>query len=483
MGSSFGTYIDPGSAFKDGTSLKEIQIEHIQDAHDIIGQRPSGRFTPIVLKPATSVASCCCCPCPFIQIPHGFSAIVTAFDSVKDGDVEDGTWSSGCHAITPCTCCFYKVDKLVAKQLIVFDTPVKDCKTKDAITINIDVMLVFEIFEAKTFVYQIGPERFDDLLRAKQDEALRAIANETALEDVYDLHSKNTEDIISNMNEQFAQFGVRVVSFAIQGVTMPPEMAKDLQDRTLFDAKDTMNRMKQEYDRLELNNSEGKMKLQEECSNKQMAADQFAEVTKSKAIKETGMVVATTEKQLAELRSTKEVEVNQMLQEADLTAAEEKAKILAMEREVWATTSAEVGNLDAESNAYVKQKAAEAEITVAEKLANGKRALGEAEGAAAQAFAAKRTQESDMARLNILEQLVANPELQIATSQENSLGMNKENDLVASVTAQGLEALRAKLAEITTTSLKKLDPANRQPTQQSMGARSSQQQPLLGLKR
>jgi regulator of protease activity HflC (stomatin/prohibitin superfamily) len=368
-------------------------------------------------------------------------------------------------------CCFYKVDKLVSKQYVIFDTPVKDCKTKDAITINIDVMLVFEIYEAKTFYYQIGPERFDDLLRAKQDEALRHIANETALEDAYDLHSQNTDEIVTSMNEQFAQFGVRVVSFAIQGVSMPPEMAKDLQDRTLFDAKDTMNRMKQEYDRLELNNSEGKAKLQEECSNKQMAAEQYAEVTKSKAIKETGMVVATTEKALAELRAQKEVEVNQMLAETDLQASEERAKILSMEREVWATTSAEVGALEAESESYVKQKAAEAEIQVAEKLANGKRALGDAEGSAAQAFAAKRMQEAELGRLNILDQLITNPELQIATSQENSLGLNNDNAAVASVTQQGLEALRAKLAEITTNSISKL-----QPRQQIMDS----SRPLLG---
>ena len=41
------------------------------------------------------------------------------------------------------------------------------------------------------------------------------------------------------------------------------------------------------------------------------------------------------------------------------------------------------------------------------------------------------------------------PEVQIATTQENTVNLNQEKALVSQVAQQGLEALRARLAETT----------------------------------
>jgi len=451
MGNAYGGWSDPPAPGKEGTTLIELNIKNLSDAHDIVGERPLGN-TPVTLVPVNSMGGCCglCC---YVAIPSGFSAIVSKFGAVVEGDMEDGTWSPGCHCFNP----LLKVDKLVSKQLIIFDTPVRDVKTKDAITVNIDVLISFEIVRATDFVYSIGPEKFDDLLRASQDEALRQMANETLVENIYDLHGANTEHIVKDMNAKFEKYGILIHHFTVKNVRIPKEMGDDFEEKTLFDSKTTMKHMKQESDRLNLNNIEGKQKLKEECENARQAAEQQALVVKTQAIRDTSEVVAQTQKDISELEASWNIQKQQIIADSELEIQKLKSQILSIEREIKSKTSADCGKLEAEAQAYQKQKQAEAAVAVAEKLANGKKALGEAEGEGANAFLARRQQEADMKRLEILEQLVHNQGIQIATSQENHVSLSEENKVVTQVAQQGLEALRAKLAEITATSLAKLE--------------------------
>lgn len=455
MGNSYGGWFEPGAPQKEGTTLIELQIHNIQDAHDIIGERPGECYTPVTLVPQKSHATCCCAPLCWVSVPHGFSAIVTRFGAVIDGDEDDGTFSSGCH----CMSLLNSVDKLVTKQMIIFDTPVKDCKTKDAITVNIDVMVLFEITKARDFVYSIGPEKFDDLLRASQDEALRQMAMETVVSKIYDLHGADTDHIIKDMNAKFEQYGVHVHHFTVKNVTIPPEMAADFEDKTLFDSKTTMKHKQQAFDRLKLNNEEGKEKLREECTNAWRAAEQQAEVTKIKVLKETAELISNTGSMIARQEAERTQVARQVLTDSELQVSEIKSKILVLEREVKSKTQAQAGRLDAESQAYKKKKETDAMFETAQRLASGKTALGEAEGSASEAFAARRAHEAEMKRLDVLEQLVMKQDVMIATTQENTMSLNPDNQVVTQVAQQGLEALRAKFAEITATSVSKLQAA------------------------
>jgi len=87
----------------------------------------------------------------------------------------------------------------------------------------------------------------------------------------------------------------------------------------------------------------------------------------------------------------------------------------------------------------------------------GKKALAEAEGAAASAFAPRRAQEQELERLKILDKLAHNSNIKIVTSLENNSGLAPDNSLVAQVVQQSMEAFRMKMAEMTSNSVTKLD--------------------------
>ncbi|CAK0798274.1 unnamed protein product, partial [Prorocentrum cordatum] len=143
----------------------------MRDAHSVAGLTPDN-FVPVSIVPRASHSACCCgcCSCCWTSIPSGFSAIVSAWGRDVDGAEDDGTWDPGFHWMCP----WHRVSRLVSRQLVIFDTPVKAVKTQDNVPVQLDVLIVFEIVKATDFIYNIGPEKFDDLLRSSQEEVPEA---------------------------------------------------------------------------------------------------------------------------------------------------------------------------------------------------------------------------------------------------------------------------------------------------------------------
>jgi len=452
MGNS-SPWVSPINAIKkDGDTLAEVVLNHIRDAHKVAGMTPE-EFVPVTFLPLKSASNCCGCPLCMVSIPSGFSAMVSRFGADVPGSEPDGTWAPGCHCFMP----WYSVNRLVSRQLIIFDTPVRDCKTLDNITVNIDVLIVLEIVKADLFVYGLGPEKLDSLLRASQEEVLRQVAFEIPVEKIYDLHGVSTETWVQSLNKNFAPYGVEVHHFTVRNVQIPTDMAQDFEDKTLFESKTIESKMQQDSDRLALGNDEERQKLKEECENARMAAEEQAVTTKAQIVKEVREVLASTDKDMAVLEAQRVAEVADLIATCNLQVAKTKAAIMTKERENQARIGAEVAKLEAEAEAYEKQKKAAARMEASRKIALGKTSVAEAEGNATEAFRARRQQDQDMARLDILEKIALNSNIKIATSLENNMGLAPDNSLVSQVAQQGMEAFRMRLAEMTASSVGKLD--------------------------
>jgi len=383
----------------------------------------------------------CCFPMMAVSIPEGFNAIVTKFGAVVEGTGEGGTFPAGIHKFPP----FYSVDKLVPKQCFIFNTPVKDVKTSDNVTVNIDVMMVFRIEKARDFVYQIGPAKFDDLLRAMQDEALRQIAIETPIDKIRDLHGAKTSHIVEDLNQKVEKYGVRILHFIIEQVSIPQVMADDFEEKTLYDPKTQLKQTNQEKDRLTLNNQEGQQKLRDECHNMQLAAEQTATVVKAQPVRETQSVLAKAKKDIAEIVAQNAAEEKQVRVNAELEVSKITAEIMKLGQTNKPKIDVETGKLQAEAESYCKERLAESRIICARKLAEAKKKMGVAEGESSEAFAAARAFEADMKRLDILEQILKNKDVTIKTSNDLIVGLNPNNLVVAQVAMDAIEALRTKL--------------------------------------
>lgn len=449
-----GKWISPDPRTKEGTKLCEIIVPHIRDAHDVVGLQPEN-FTPVVVRPLAAVSSkCFCCGlCGWTSVPSGFVAMVSRWGADISGDAEDGSWDAGFHCIWP----WHSVDRLVSKQLIVFDAPVKACKTKDDINVNIETLVVLEIEQAFDFVYKLGPDKLDDILRAMQEEILRSLVAEVGVEDIYDLQGSQTVGYVDVMNEQLRDFGVHVQQFIVRNVSIPPDMAKDYEDKTLYESQTFESKMKQESDQLALDNAEAKQKLREESDNLLMASEEELLTALAQASKDTAETRVNAETELLLLGTQRHAEVEDIRTTSALEQAKLLANIMDQKRRTAAEIEMETGKLDAEARAYEMTRQATGKMEASAKTSEGKLVLAQAEGNAIEAFGPRRAQEQEIRRYDILERMAENNAINVVTSLENSMGLAPNNSLVTQVAQQGMEAIRMKLAEVTSASAKKVD--------------------------
>jgi regulator of protease activity HflC (stomatin/prohibitin superfamily) len=463
MGQCFSekTWHSPNPPVKEGTVLKEIAIYHIRDAHTIISMNVDG-YTPVSLVPDAAASNVFGCPCCWVGIPAGFSAMVTRFGKDLEGaDPENPeqkpkggmAWEPGLHCWLP----WYKVARMVSNQSIIFDTPVKSCKTKDDVNVDIDVLIDFAIVDARTFVHGLGPEKLDDLLRASQEESLRSMVGEIEVDNIFDLYGKETEKWVIEMNKMFLELGVKIKGFTVKNVKIPDDMATHFEQTTLYESKTVEKQRQQEVDTLAITHDEEKQELEDTLKNTKMSKEEETVTIKAKMSKEVEEVIANSNKELQLAQSQRKAALADLETGAMVEFAQLEADTMKLKREVQCKLDLEVGKLQAEADAYEIQKRALARMEAVEKVAEGKKAIAEAEGDAIEAFKLRRHQEAELARLDIVEKLANNRNIQIASSQENNTGLAPDNSLVAQVAQQGLEAVRMKLAEMTAASAAKLD--------------------------
>jgi hypothetical protein len=175
-GQSFVTQIPDGNNHQ--TRLLYCETWRVDSANRLFGACYNGN-TVIIINPGRNPIK------PYIRVPEGMYALVQSqgrdLDHESEG-VKSAVWPAGFHWADP----FTKVSHLVTKQFVVFETPVKGCKTADDVTVRIDMCLIFRIMGDVTkgedpglvrrFVYELGPNGLEVQLRAAQDEAVRGLA-------------------------------------------------------------------------------------------------------------------------------------------------------------------------------------------------------------------------------------------------------------------------------------------------------------------
>eukprot|EP00956_Cyclotella_meneghiniana_P008074 scaffold10767_cov65-Cyclotella_meneghiniana.AAC.5 len=150
----------------------------------------------LLLRPSRGVK-------PYICIPSGMYALVSRHGAdIKYIDRVSGrssyVWPAGLHLAAP----WVRISALVTQQTVVLDLPVKACKTKDNVTVNINVALAFRIMGngelgedpelVRKFVYELKPRGLEQQLRDAQDEAVRGLARSLKHTEIYGIRSGHT---------------------------------------------------------------------------------------------------------------------------------------------------------------------------------------------------------------------------------------------------------------------------------------------------
>ncbi|OWY97641.1 hypothetical protein PHMEG_00031783 [Phytophthora megakarya] len=397
-------------------------------------------------------------------------------DYVKSDGSHTPVWPPGMHFAS----LFTQISQLVTKQYIVFDTPVKGCKTADNVTVGIDMCLILRIMgdESKgedpglvrRFVYELGPNGLEIQLRAAQDEAVRALARSVEHTEVYQLRDGTmrerfttgalnartnrtreidelnpfnspksekgtesdefsdkkvlycvTEDIKHNLNEQFNPYGVQITSVAITNVSLPQEFQTQMESRTTHLSEIKEQKMKQLNDMQMLQFKEEIDTTQLKRKMIYLEAEQTGKAKCAEIRKGIDLIKAQTELTDGEIIQKTNVTCNNRDVETALKIAEIEAETVRISAEINSHCDAEIALINAEKNALqMKLDAITGEI-LASAEAKVAEIIARAEGEAADKLEKYRKHTLNMKKLDMLGSLAKNDKTVVSSDTSNSL--------------------------------------------------------------
>jgi regulator of protease activity HflC (stomatin/prohibitin superfamily) len=457
------------------TRLLYTETSSVDKANRVFGACYNGN-TVIMINPRASMFR------PYIRVPEGMYALVQNqgrdMDCTKD-DVTSPVWPAGFHWAGPWT----KVSHLVTKQFIVFETPVKGCKTADDVTVRIDMCLIFRIMGdtskgedpnlVRRFVYELGPNGLEVQLRAAQDEAVRTLARSVQHTEVYKLRDGTmqgsfntgklsmlkreeatatevkklneatgeppnpdapqppapgqttpyyvTEDIKKNLNAQFNTYGVQITSVAITNVKLPPTFVEQMQSRTTHLSTIKEQNMKQMNDMQLLSYKEEIDTTKLARKMMLMEEEQTGKARCAEIQKEIDMVDTDTRVIQEQIAQETRVECNKIAAEASLAIEQIHSDTQRISSEIAFRSDTDIRLVQAEEEACKMQLKAEVEELLSGGEAKAKETIARAEGAAAKKLDKYRAHQLDMQRLDVLASLSQNPKAVVTGNASNSL--------------------------------------------------------------
>lgn len=171
-----------------------------------------GEDTSLMVARPDMSSFCCCLPLPWISVPEGYYALVTRFGKEEICPETDSyVWPSGFHLGL-----FHKVEHLVTKQSMIFNCPVKGCKTSDNVTVEIDINIVLRVMgdekgssvirknddpdNVRKFVHNLTASGLQQQLADAQAEAVRTMARSVTHTEVFGLRSISAKEMEANLN-------------------------------------------------------------------------------------------------------------------------------------------------------------------------------------------------------------------------------------------------------------------------------------------
>jgi len=388
------------------TKFVSVNCGDVDEAISIFGNYTQQGDTPIVCMPTRSSCK------PYITIPEGTFAVV-----VKHGNFQ-GVWEPGYHWCMPYT----QIQFLITKQNFQFDVPVRNCPTIDNIYVQIEVSIVMRVRPGeeniKNFVYKTSVNQLNEQLDAAISERIRVLARSKTHLEAYSIKGKEKgKEHTEYMNGIFESKGIEIRSVIITNVKLDPEIADQLEEKTTYASKNTLERKQQCFELRVINDEQEFNQRRERMKQGRQTENERFNKLKAENEKEYGKISADTAKMIAEIKEKTHAEVAKIIAKSQLEAEEIKAETKMIRASIMAEGRAKYNEIKADSEAYIVKKEAEAKHNAAEKVAEEIKIRGKAEAR----LGDKRAHQLKMAQLGILQDLASNNNLKIFGDQKDNM--------------------------------------------------------------
>lgn len=411
---------------------------------------------------------------PYYSVPDGAYALVTRFGKDLNYEGENPVWPAGFYWGPP----WIKVANIVTKQSVVFNMPVKGCKTQDNVTVQINLAIVFRIMGdvkkneepqlVRKFVYHVTARGLEQQLVDACEEATRSVARSLMHQEVYGLRTDKSgktarvlkgaedrpdddlegdptlrqvtgpadadqantamgkgrdvaDDMRRTLNDQFRPQGVEITDVIITDVKLPDQIVQQMAEKTSVVAQNAMQRMTQEFEMLNLKQNEEietlKQKKKEERDKEKQAGDMQVNEVQVQLDK----MKAETKVMLAQIKQDSRVRVQNITANGELEATKLRQEKDGLTTKMHSEAVAKGAQVAAEADKYSVSVVSGADLQATRNRGAAKELMAKAEGVAAPYVEARKQFETRHKQIKVWRALASNKDLIVSGETNEEL--------------------------------------------------------------
>ena len=266
------------------------------------------------------------------------------------------------------------------------------------------------------------------MLEAAITERVRNMARSISSRKVYSLRGEqHAAQMLGHLKQVMSTKGINMKSVIITNVKLPNDVAHSLQEKTIFQFKNTLERKKQAYELRTLNDKEELELLRQMRNQERQYEVERAELEQATKIKEIERIKATNKRLQAEMKEKTLALVNQINAQTDVKYNEILAEANLIENDIIANAKATASKVKAEADAFAIKTLTETEKENAEIIAKAIQLEGQIEEKNLLGSKKKRKHLQIMERLSAVENLSNNKQAVIYGEQGSNLLANIES--------------------------------------------------------
>ena len=222
--------------------------------------------------------------------------------------------------------------------------------------------------------------QINEVIDANITERVRAMGRQVRASEAYSLRGgQHAQGMLDHLNLNLGNKGILVKRCIITSVVLLQSVAESMQEKTIFQFKNTLERKKFAFDQRILNDKEEEIKTRQVKAEEGKDENERSQLSQMGKKKEIEAIKAQNRRIQREWNAKTEALINQINAESDLKYNEIVAEAKLVETQIVEKSQADAAELIAKANAYRARTVANAHQEAAPKIAEALRLEGSAE--------------------------------------------------------------------------------------------------------
>ena len=226
---------------------------------------------------------------------------------------------------------------LVSMQDFIYESPNNRVLTRDNLNITISISLLLKIVPEHEYVQQLvtNVPQINETIDANIMERVRTLARQVKAREAYSLRGQeHAQGMLEYLNQNLNNKGIKIKRCIITSVKLDEDVASSMQDKTIYQFKNTLERKKFAFEQRIKNDIEETEKAKQMKSEERKDVSEQANLVQMKKQKEIEQIKAKTSRITAEMRAKTEALIASIDAETDLKYNEIIAEARLIETQV-----------------------------------------------------------------------------------------------------------------------------------------------------